>query len=92
MATVLLTPWALFQGASDEVRQRAKEDGDSDLLLQSGTALEVSSFVREIFSGNPLCGLWIDAVNRWPSLVDRNGLSGVLLVRKLLVSLRKIEV
>ncbi len=41
LASVLLTPWALFQGASEEVVSRAKDDGDDDLLDQSGTALEV---------------------------------------------------
>ena len=41
LATVLLTPWALFQGASDEVIARAKEDGDDDILEQGGTGLEV---------------------------------------------------
>lgn len=43
MANVLLTPWAMFQGAADEVVERAKEEGDEDLLTQGGTALEVSS-------------------------------------------------
>jgi hypothetical protein len=42
LATVLLTPWALFQGASEEVIERAKEDGDEDILTQNGNALEVS--------------------------------------------------
>lgn len=43
LATVLLTPWALFQGASEEVIERAKEDGDEDILTQNGNALEVSN-------------------------------------------------
>lgn len=43
LATVLLTPWALFQGASQEVIDRAKEEGDDELLRQGGTALEVNS-------------------------------------------------
>ena len=41
LATVLLTPWALFQGASEEVIARAKEDGDEDILTEGGNALEV---------------------------------------------------
>ena len=41
LANVLLTPWAMFQGAADEVVERAKEEGDEDLLTQGGTALEV---------------------------------------------------
>ncbi|KAE8543604.1 hypothetical protein D1P53_000319 [Cryptococcus gattii VGV] len=40
LATVLLTPWALFQGASQEVIDRAREEGDDELLKQGGTALE----------------------------------------------------
>ena len=39
---MLLTPWALFQGASEEVREHAKEEGDEDLLTQGGTALEMA--------------------------------------------------
>lgn len=50
LATVLLTPWALFQGASNEVIARAKEDGDDDLLTQGGTALEVCSIKEDIIS------------------------------------------
>lgn len=46
LATVLLTPWALFQGASEEVIERAKEDGDEDILTQNGNALEVSKRQR----------------------------------------------
>lgn len=42
LATVLLTPWAVFQGASAEVVERAKEEGEEDVLVQSGNALEVS--------------------------------------------------
>lgn len=42
LANVLLTPWAMFQGASEEVIERAKEEGDKELLTQGGTALEVS--------------------------------------------------
>jgi hypothetical protein len=41
LATVLLTPWALFQGASDEIIERAKEEGDDDILTDGGNALEV---------------------------------------------------
>jgi hypothetical protein len=38
---VLLTPWALFQGAPPEVVERAKEEGDDELLDEGGNALEV---------------------------------------------------
>ena len=31
----------MFQGAADEVVERAREEGDDDLLTQGGTALEV---------------------------------------------------
>ncbi|KAL7421096.1 hypothetical protein Q5752_003980 [Cryptotrichosporon argae] len=64
LATVLLTPWAMFQGASDDVVEHAKEDGDGDILMQSGTALEmaiISSSKR--FIRSPSCqkvieGIW----------------------------------
>lgn len=42
LATVLLTPWPLFRGAPNEVIQGAKEDGDEEVLDDTGTALEVS--------------------------------------------------
>ncbi|WWD21218.1 hypothetical protein CI109_105702 [Kwoniella shandongensis] len=64
LSMVLLTPWALFQGASQEVLERAKEEGDDDLLTQGGTALEmaiISSSKR--FIRSPSCqkvieGIW----------------------------------
>ncbi|OCF32424.1 hypothetical protein I316_05850 [Kwoniella heveanensis BCC8398] len=64
LATVLLTPWALFQGASQEVIERAKEEGDDDILTDGGTALEmaiISSSKR--FIRSPSCqkvieGIW----------------------------------
>jgi hypothetical protein len=31
----------MFQGAAEAVVERAKEEGDEDLLTQGGTALEV---------------------------------------------------
>lgn len=43
LATVLLTPWPIFQGAPEEVRQGAKEEGDEEGLDDTGTALEVRS-------------------------------------------------
>lgn len=43
LAMVLLTPWALFQGAPPEVIERAKEEGDDELLDEGGNALEVGS-------------------------------------------------
>lgn len=42
LATVLLTPWPLFRGAPDDVIKGAKEDGDEEVLDDTGTALEVS--------------------------------------------------
>ncbi|WVF65343.1 hypothetical protein IAT40_000069 [Kwoniella sp. CBS 6097] len=64
LATVLLTPWALFQGASEAVIERAKEEGDDDILTDGGTALEmaiISSSKR--FIRSPSCqkvieGIW----------------------------------
>jgi hypothetical protein len=32
----------MFQGAADEVVEKAREEGDDDFLTQGGTALEVS--------------------------------------------------
>ena len=42
----------MFQGAVDEVVERAREEGDDDLLTQGGTALEV-------------CLGWYSADRRW---------------------------
>lgn len=69
---VLLTPWALFQGASEEIIERAKEEGDDDVLTEGGTALEVS---RPFQSSE-------EAHGRWPLSAAPNGSSGVHLVRK----------
>jgi hypothetical protein len=44
---LLLTPWALFQGAGEEVIERAKEEGDDDILTQSSSALEVRLLTTE---------------------------------------------
>lgn len=41
LATVLLTPWPIFQGASAQVVASAKADGEQDVLDDTGTALEV---------------------------------------------------
>lgn len=42
LATLLLTPWALFQGASEAVIERAREEGDDDSPAElAGNALEV---------------------------------------------------
>lgn len=44
LATLLLTPWALFQGASEAVIERAREEGDEDSPAElAGNALEVRS-------------------------------------------------
>lgn len=64
LATVLLTPWALFQGASEEVREHAKEEGDEDLLTQGGTALEMAiisgskRFIRSPSCQKVIEGIW----------------------------------
>jgi hypothetical protein len=61
----------MFQGAADEVVERAKEEGDEDLLTQGGTALEVDTLLLKM------------ADCRWRSLVDQRGSFVVLHVRKL---------
>jgi hypothetical protein len=45
LASLLLTPWALFQGASEVVMAKIiEEDGDDDALVDlAGNALEVCS-------------------------------------------------
>ncbi|WVR08864.1 hypothetical protein IAU60_005923 [Kwoniella sp. DSM 27419] len=64
LATVLLTPWALFQGASEEVVERAKEEGDDDLLTQGGNALEMAiisgskRFIRSPSCQKVIEGIW----------------------------------
>lgn len=69
----------MFQGAAEAVVERAKEEGDEDLLTQGGTALEVGISVlgRE--------GAKV-AHSRWLSSVARSDSSGVHRVRKSLVS------
>lgn len=64
LATVLLTPWPLFQGASQEVIDRAREEGDDELLKQGGTALEMAIIsTSKRFIRSPSCqkvieGIW----------------------------------
>ncbi|WWC90990.1 uncharacterized protein L201_005929 [Kwoniella dendrophila CBS 6074] len=64
LATVLLTPWALFQGASQEVLERAKEEGDDELLCQGGNALEMAiisgskRFIRSPSCQKVIEGIW----------------------------------
>ncbi|WWC63799.1 uncharacterized protein I303_106404 [Kwoniella dejecticola CBS 10117] len=64
LATVLLTPWALFQGASQEVLERAKEEGDDDLITQGGNALEMAiisgskRFIRSPSCQKVIEGIW----------------------------------
>ena len=79
LANVLLTPWAMFQGAADEVVERAKEEGDEDLLTQGGTALEVSS-------GEGYLNVMKADRARWLSSVVPRGSFGVHHVRRLSVS------
>lgn len=42
LATVLLTPWPLFQGAPNVVVAALKEDGEDEVLEHSATALEMA--------------------------------------------------
>lgn len=44
LSNLLLIPWALFQGASPAVIERAKEEGDDDedLAESAGNALEMA--------------------------------------------------
>lgn len=44
LSALLLTPWALFQGASDNIIDRIKEEGgdDQDLAESAGNALEMA--------------------------------------------------
>ncbi|ODN80904.1 hypothetical protein L202_03030 [Cryptococcus amylolentus CBS 6039] len=64
LATVLLTPWSLFQGASEAVIERAKEEGDGDLLKQTGAALEMAiisgskRFIRSPSCQKVIEGIW----------------------------------
>nr|XP_019010032.1 uncharacterized protein I206_05594 [Kwoniella pini CBS 10737]OCF48813.1 hypothetical protein I206_05594 [Kwoniella pini CBS 10737] len=64
LATVLLTPWALFQGASQEVLERAKEEGDDELITQGGNALEMAiisgskRFIRSPSCQKVIEGIW----------------------------------
>ncbi|WVW79597.1 hypothetical protein I302_101566 [Kwoniella bestiolae CBS 10118] len=64
LATVLLTPWALFQGASEEVLERAREEGDDELVTQGGTALEMAiisgskRFIRSPSCQKVIEGIW----------------------------------
>jgi hypothetical protein len=69
LATILLTPWAVFQGAPDDIIERAEEEGDDDVLTDGGNALEVGQVM-----GN------VD--DRWRSCRARNVSSGVHRVRK----------
>jgi len=65
----------MFQGAADEVVERAREEGDDDLLTQGGAALEVC-----------FDEFWAD--ERWRSSVDQKDLLEVRHVRRLSVSCR----
>ncbi|WRT69282.1 uncharacterized protein IL334_006266 [Kwoniella shivajii] len=64
LATVLLTPWALFQGASEQVIERAREEGDDELLTQGGNALEMAiisgskRFIRSPSCQKVIEGIW----------------------------------
>lgn len=42
LATVLLTPWPLFQGAPSSVISALKDDGEEEVLEHSATALEMA--------------------------------------------------
>ena len=64
LATVLLTPWGLYQGASKEVMDKAKEEGDDDVLTQGGSALEMAiisyskRFIRSPSCQKVIEGIW----------------------------------
>jgi hypothetical protein len=42
LATVLLTSWRMFQGAPQDVVNDVRDEGEEEVLENSGTALEVS--------------------------------------------------
>ena len=74
---MLLTPWALFQGASEEVREHAKEEGDEDLLTQGGTALEMAIISgSKRFIRSPSCQKVIGAsgISRWTPADQAEGI------------------
>ncbi|BEJ16219.1 hypothetical protein CspHIS471_0508240 [Cutaneotrichosporon sp. HIS471] len=64
LATVLLTPWPLFRGAPEDVIRGAKEDGDEEVLDDTGTALEMAIISQsKAFIRSPSCqkvieGIW----------------------------------
>lgn len=74
LATVLLTSFRMFQGAPKEVIEAVKEEGEDEVLDNSGTALEVSWPVKKA------------AYARWPSSRRRSGSSGRRRARRSLVS------
>lgn len=46
LATVLLTPWHMFRGAPPEVLNGVKDEGEEEVLENSGTAMEVAMGCR----------------------------------------------
>jgi hypothetical protein len=54
LSTVLLTPWALFQGASEAALEKAREEGDGDLTEHAGNALEVGHSESQLGRANML--------------------------------------
>ncbi|WOO84870.1 Calcium channel YVC1 [Vanrija pseudolonga] len=64
LATVLLTPWPIFQGASAQVVASAKADGEQDVLDDTGTALEMAiissarRFIRSPSCQKVIEGIW----------------------------------
>lgn len=56
LATVLLTPWPLFQGAPSSVITALKDDGEEEVLEHSATALEMAIIsVSKRFIRSPSC-------------------------------------
>lgn len=65
LASLLLTPWALFQGASEAVIARAREEGDEDSPAElAGNALEMAilgnskRFIRSPSAQKVIDGIW----------------------------------
>ncbi|ORX39230.1 hypothetical protein BD324DRAFT_618919 [Kockovaella imperatae] len=79
LATVLLTPWALYQGASPEVIARAKEEGDDDILNQNGAALEMAiiSYSKR-FIRSPSCQKVIEGI--WSGRIIYSGVNSHALI------------
>lgn len=64
LASLLLTPWALFQGASEVVINKVSDDYDDDTLVDlAGNALEVRD-VRDSTIGGLISSTLVDGDSR----------------------------